>query len=200
LTPLLIGRLSMSRLLTRCTVVTIALLVVVGLSGGPAAAHSGLEASVPTDGEVVTVAPEAITLTFTDAVRAQFAQVAVTGPDGQSIDSGAVALDGQVVRQRVRVGAAGPHVIAYRIVAADGHPVGGQVSFTYNETVGDAASSLAGSTGPTSAAVAPGSEDSRSDSEGSGSFLAMEVAVTAAAMGVQVLVVLLLVRRERNGR
>jgi copper resistance protein C len=189
----------MNRFLARVTVLAISLLVVVGLSGDPAVAHTRLETSAPADGEVVTMTPEAVTLTFAEAVQAQFAHVAVTGPDGGSVDRGVVAVDGREVRQQVRIDTAGPHVIAYRMVAADGHPIGGQVSFTYTGPAGDAESSPTGPTGPPSAAVASGAAHDGSDTDGSWSFITMVVGVTAAAVGLQVLLVVLLVRRRRNG-
>ena len=61
------------------------------LSGGPAAAHTGLQSSTPADGETLTAAPDAISLTFSSAVASEFAQVAVAGPDGESPPDDAAA-------------------------------------------------------------------------------------------------------------
>lgn len=97
---------------------------------GSAAAHTGLQISTPADGEALTRAPEAISLTFTEAVRPQFSQLAVTGPDGASVTTGAAAFDGPAISQPVSIDADGAYVLAYRVVGDDGHPVSGQVTFT----------------------------------------------------------------------
>lgn len=98
--------------------------------GGPVAAHTGLQTSTPANGEALTQAPQAISLTFTEAVRPQFSQVAVTGPDGAPVTTGAAAFDGPVIRQPVSIDADGAYVVAYRVIGDDGHPVSGQVTFT----------------------------------------------------------------------
>ena len=108
------------------------------LSGGPAAAHTGLQSSTPADGETLTAAPDAISLTFSSAIASEFAQVAVTGPDGESVTSGEAAIDGAVVSQPVSTSGDGAYVVAYRVVSDDGHPVSGQLTFTLTGSGGAA--------------------------------------------------------------
>ncbi len=103
-------------------------------SGGTAQAHTGLQSSTPADGETWIVAPDAVTLTFATAVASEFAQVAVTGPDGESVTSGEVAIDGSVVTRPVSTSGDGAYVVAYRVVSDDGHPVSGQLTFTLSGT------------------------------------------------------------------
>lgn len=104
--------------------------MVVVLGAEPAAAHTGLQSSVPADGEALTVAPDAVTLTFGTAVASEFTQVAVTGPDGQSVNAGEPMVEGAAVSQPVSAGGDGAYVVAYRVVSEDGHPVSGQLGFT----------------------------------------------------------------------
>jgi copper resistance protein C len=127
----------MSTLVPRTLTVTAAMALTalfVVLGGGPAAAHTGLQSSTPADGEALTTAPDAVTLTFATAVASQFAQVAVTGPDGQSVTTGEATVEGAVVQQPVNPNGDGSYVVAYRVVSDDGHPVSGEVSFTLTGT------------------------------------------------------------------
>lgn len=110
-------------------VATVAFISLIGLAG-QAHAHTGLETSSPADGEVLTEAPEAITLTFSGAIAEEFVQLAVTGPDGQSINSAPATVEGSLVRQPVTAQANGAYVVAYRVVSSDGHPVSGQLTFS----------------------------------------------------------------------
>ena len=113
---------------------TVVLALLAVLTGGPAAAHTGLQSSTPADGEALTAAPDTVTLTFATAVASQFAQVAVTGPDGQSVTSGDLTVDGAVVQQPVTTNGDGAYAMAYRVVSDDGHPVSGELTFTVSGT------------------------------------------------------------------
>lgn len=150
------------------------LLLVIG--SGPALAHTGLQSSTPADGETLTAAPEVITLTFASAVAPAFAQVAVTGPDGQSVTSEEVAIDGAVVSQPVSTSGDGAYVVAYRVVSDDGHPVSGQLTFTLTGTGGAATESapaeptLVNTPPPspdTETAVSPAADSDTDDAAGS---------------------------------
>jgi hypothetical protein len=133
-----------------------ALFIVLG--GGTAAAHTGLQSSAPADGEALTAAPDTVTLTFATAVASQFAQVAVTGPDGQPVNSGELTVDGVVVYQPVSTSGDGAYVVAYRVVSDDGHPVSGELSFTLTGTGAGAATETAAAK-PTEASTPAASSD-----------------------------------------
>ena len=161
------------------------------LSGGPAAAHTGLQSSTPADGETLTAAPDAISLTFSSAVASEFAQVAVTGPDGESVTSGEVAIDGAVVSQPVSTTGDGAYVVAYRVVSDDGHPVSGQLTFTLTGTGGAATeptpaeSTLANTPGPTpdtETAVSPAADGGTDNDAGSSWGLWALLAAVAAVV------------------
>lgn len=175
-----------SLVLAAATVLASLLLV---LSGGPAAAHTGLQSSTPADGQTLTVAPDAISLTFSSAVASEFAQVAVTGPDGESVTSGEVTIDGAVVSQSVSTSGDGAYVVAYRVVSDDGHPVSGQLTFTLTGTGGAATESapaeptLVNTPAPTpvtETAVSPAA-DSDTDSD-AGSSWGLWVLLAAVAV------------------
>jgi methionine-rich copper-binding protein CopC len=162
------------------------------LGGAPAAAHTGLQSSMPADGEALTTAPDTVTLAFATAVASQFAQVAVTGPDGQSVTTGEATVEGAVVRQPVNPNGDGSYVVAYRVVSDDGHPVSGELSFTLTGTgaapapTGAAepteASTPAPST-PTPAAASPAADSDSSDGSGWGLWLLLIGVVAVFVVG-----------------
>jgi copper transport protein len=91
-------------------------------------AHASLVKAEPADGAVVREAPAALTLTFNEPVSPLV--IRLVGPDGEPI-----ALDG-VVAQNTTITIAAPslqrgtHVLSWRVISADGHPVGGSVVFS----------------------------------------------------------------------
>ncbi|WP_208804367.1 copper resistance CopC family protein, partial [Microbispora triticiradicis] len=135
-----------SRVLARLAPPALALLVwpvlallAVTLVATPASAHNVLVSSDPKDGAVLDDLPRTVTLTFDQAVRADFARIAVTGPDGAHYEHGEVTVEGGNISIAVRPPAApgkaftvpaGSYAIGYRIVSNDGHPVTGTLRFT----------------------------------------------------------------------
>ena len=108
-------------------------------TAGPAAGHAVLESSDPADGARLPEAPDAVTLTFNEAVAAELGGVRVFDAEGTRVDDEALTADGTVVS----VGLApdlgdGAYIVTYRVLSADGHPVRGAFSFVVGE--GDAAS------------------------------------------------------------
>ena len=135
----LAGRVSLIAVLTALAAVVFA---------GPAAAHDVLLSSDPADGSTVQTAPPSVTLTFDQPVQNFEPVVTVTGPDGQSYQSGSPTVDSTVVTNAVGpLTAAGEYVIAYRVVSADGHPVVGEVKFQFTGTPAPAAPSETASSG-----------------------------------------------------
>lgn len=109
----------------------------------PARAHNVLIASDPENSARLSAMPARVTLTFDQAVRRDFARIAVTGPDGARYEQGDVWVSGDSVFIGVRgSGPSGAYVIGYRIVSNDGHPVTGTIGFTVTGAGGQ------GGTGP----------------------------------------------------
>ncbi len=115
----------------------------------PAAqAHNVLIGSDPEDGARFATAPDRVTLTFDQPVRADFAKIAVTGPDGARYEEGEVTVRGDDVGVALRGrGPAGEYVIGYQIVSNDGHPVTGELTFIVT-TPGAATTSPAAEAAP----------------------------------------------------
>ncbi|MEW9806364.1 copper resistance CopC/CopD family protein [Mesorhizobium marinum] len=113
------------------------LLLALAAGAGPAAAHASLNASDPPDGAVVEAAPKSLLLTFSEPVSPL--SLTLVRPDGSSI-----ALTGFALRDRsVEIATPddlgqGTHVLSWRVVSADGHPVGGAVVFSIGEASAEA--------------------------------------------------------------
>jgi len=119
--------------------------VIAGLTATPAAAHASLVSSSPPDGSAATTPPVTVELTFSEDVTAP-SIIAVTGPEGVQVADGPTQIRKSSAIQPLKtLTAAGAYKITYRVVSADGHPVSGQLTFTYappgsNLTVRDQAS------------------------------------------------------------
>lgn len=98
------------------------------LWGGPAYAHVELTSSTPADGATLDTAPGEVVLTFSGEINPELAEAAVT-VDGKSADAGPVTVKGATVTVPLP-GDEGDYRVAYRVVAADGHRVDGQLRFT----------------------------------------------------------------------
>jgi copper transport protein len=92
-------------------------------------AHASLTGAVPADGAVVNAPPKTLSLSFSEPVSALVLRL--ISPDGQS-----KTLETFVLRDRtLEIAspgdlAAGTHVIAWRVVSEDGHPVAGSTIFS----------------------------------------------------------------------
>ena len=115
------------RLLTVTVLATFALL----LGTSPAFAHTELVGSDPADGASLDTSPQTVTLTFNEAVPAEFSTVTVVGPDATQYQTGPVtAVDTNVSIAVSPLGPTGHYEIGYRVVSDDGHPVTGSLAFT----------------------------------------------------------------------
>ncbi|MFR9757842.1 copper resistance protein CopC [Streptomyces sp. TR06-5] len=104
-------------------------------AAGPAVAHSSLTGSSPAAGAVVDRTPDAVTLTFSEAVRPDDDSFRVLGPDGSRADTGEQVnlCSGDTIRfgTLLRPGLSdGTYTVAWHVVSADGHPVSGAFTFS----------------------------------------------------------------------
>jgi copper transport protein len=96
---------------------------------GSAGAHASLNATQPIDGAVLQSPPATYVLTFSEPVSPL--SLRLVRPDGSALE-----LDKFRVRDRaVEITApshlgTGTHVLSWRVVSEDGHPVGGSVVFS----------------------------------------------------------------------
>jgi copper transport protein len=102
--------------------------VLVLLTGAPASAHASLLSSDPADGTVVSAVPAQVVLTFNEPVRLD--SVHAFTPDGGDWSVDAEAQDNRVVVVPQEDPGTGTVVVAWKVVSADGHLVGGSVTFS----------------------------------------------------------------------
>ena len=118
----------MSRLLAALLLPLTALLVLAPAS--PAAAHATLIATDPAEGAVLETAPEQVTFSFNESVIGVPAGITVFDATGAEIASSAQVRDAQLVVSLDDEVGEGTLVVVWRLVSADGHPIGGSLSFS----------------------------------------------------------------------
>lgn len=97
-----------------------------------ASAHASLAAAEPPDGSVIDAAPAAFSLTFSEPVSPL--SLRLVEPDGTSLALDRFELKDRMVEIEVPAGLGdGTHVLSWRVISADGHPVGGSVVFSIGE-------------------------------------------------------------------
>ncbi len=101
------------------------------LGAGSAAAHAALISSDPADQSEIDRGPDAVSLTFNEAISPNFPELTVVGPDGNRWSKGDAKVDDKIVSVAVGdLGPAGEYKIAFRVTSADGHVVNGIRTFT----------------------------------------------------------------------
>lgn len=98
------------------------------VSSVPALAHATLVRSEPVDGSVVASAPRRFTLTFSEPVSPLVLRL--VDPDGASHALTDYLVEGEQVGVAAPTLGGGTHVLSWRVVSADGHPIGGSVVFS----------------------------------------------------------------------
>ncbi|MFB8239663.1 FixH family protein [Kitasatospora purpeofusca] len=111
-----------------------AVLALLLAGAGPASAHAALQSTDPAQNAVLPAAPQAVTLTFSEAVSLSSDSVRVLDPAGRAVDAGSPAhADGKDNTARVGLGsglANGTYTVAWRAVSEDSHPIGGAFTFS----------------------------------------------------------------------
>jgi copper transport protein len=122
--------------------------------------HATLLRSTPAANSHLTAPPETIRLVFSEQVVPEMSQITLGGPDGSSVLL-KVANDPHDVHTLVGTvpdgSTSGRYKVTWRILSADGHPVGGSFTFALEGT-GD--SSQPGAIVPPPATKTPNSPDS----------------------------------------
>jgi copper transport protein len=116
------------------------IVLLVGLAAAPAAfAHASLVKAEPADGAMLAEPPARLTLTFNEPVSPLVMRL--IGPSGEVI-APEVSAENTVVTltpPRLRQGS---YALSWRVVSADGHPVGGAVLFAVGQASATAAPGL----------------------------------------------------------
>jgi copper transport protein len=113
------------RVVRRAFVAVFAILAAIGA----ARAHATLVLTHPADGAVLSQAPSTVRLKFNEPITPLAFRI--VDPEGRWRDDAiARAVNDTIDVEFAHTLAPGTHVLSYRIVSADGHPVGGTLSFS----------------------------------------------------------------------
>ncbi|MFF7473252.1 copper resistance protein CopC [Streptomyces sp. NPDC008092] len=99
---------------------------------GPASAHAALTGSDPSQGVVVTKAPDQVSLTFSENVSMNDNSIRVLDPKGKRVDLAKPGnLSGTTYGVQLKSGLGkGTYTVAWQVVSADSHPVAGAFTFS----------------------------------------------------------------------
>lgn len=124
----------------RCRRLLVRLLFGAGIAIGvmaatpsPALAHAVLVRTDPAENALLGKAPAAVTLTFDERVEPVKKAFSVVGPNGKSANTGSPASTGSGKQISMRLAShlpQGTYLVSYRVISADGHPVGGGFDFS----------------------------------------------------------------------
>ena len=122
---MLTSRCSFARawLLTLCAALTLAV-----ACPSRASAHASLMRAEPADGAVLAEPPARLTLTFNEPITPLIMRL--IGPSGETVTPALAAANATVTLTPPQPLQRGSYVLSWRVVSADGHPVGGAVLFS----------------------------------------------------------------------
>lgn len=155
-------------------------------------AHSELVESVPADGDQLEVMPRSATLVFNEDIDPNFVQAVVADASGVARPVEPAVAGAEMVVQIPPDVASGEVEVRYRIVSADGHPVGGAISFTV-----PGAASAATAPAQTPAQAAPPADGTASEPASSTTWMYVLTALAAALVVIVALAITAVVRRRR---
>ncbi len=135
-------------LVTAGAVLTAVLATLLGLAS-PASAHATLDSTSPPAESVLDAAPAEILLTFTEAVDPVPGSIRLLAADGSEIDIGAITQDrgSDTLSATVPEIGRGTHVVVWRAVSADSHPISGAFTFAVGERTDTAPGLVEGALG-----------------------------------------------------
>jgi methionine-rich copper-binding protein CopC len=177
------------------------------LGGVPAAsAHTRLLSVTPADGSTVAATPTSVVLSFDEAVATIGAAVVVTAPSGARVSDGDAVVAGAVVSQRLLpLTEPGRYVVAYRVVADDGHPVAATTSFSLGTASGSVSPSAPSTSSSSPSSSSPSSSPPSSvvptavgAASGDGGVPVVAVAAGALLLAVAAGLVLVVAVRRRT--
>ncbi len=99
-------------------------------AAAPASAHATLIGTDPAEGAVLDVAPERVTFTFNESVIGVPAGIRVFDATGEEVASSATVREARLLVDLEEEVGEGTLVVVWRLVSADGHPIGGSLTFS----------------------------------------------------------------------
>lgn len=113
---------------------------VVLVTAAPAWAHSVIVASTPAEGETLTELPEAFSVTANETLldlggQGVF-QLQIRDADGGYYGDGCVSIVDATMSADPVLGESGDYEMLWQVVSADGHPVSGEITFSWEAPAG----------------------------------------------------------------
>jgi len=99
-------------------------------NAGAAHAHASLIRSEPANGAVVAQAPPELRLTFNEPVSPLVLKLVRPAGDIVALNATMSADGATLVLPFPAESSAGTHLLSWRVVSADGHPIGGALTFS----------------------------------------------------------------------
>lgn len=180
------------------------LLLAVLLAIVPATAatgHASLVSSNPADGAVLEVAPESVVLTFNEELLSDLVEVSVLDANRElvMVTEAAQSPPPQtdvLIPWPTRL-PVGQYSVAYRVVSADGHPVTGLVTFSY-DTVPAPVGEPVEAPAPIDDAATEAPEWIQEAIDSENSIIGTLLIVAAVIVGIGVVVSIIMLARSRN--
>ena len=131
----------MRRLLGIGTLTSLLAVAALGLTAAPAQAHNTLVSSTPSADSVVTEQPGVFAVTTNDAILEAGGSsnaIQVRGPGAEQLyyGDGCMTVQGATLTTPVQLGEAGEYTVIWQVVSADGHPISGEYTFTWQPAEG----------------------------------------------------------------
>ncbi len=104
-------------------------------------AHASVTGTTPQDGSTVTDQPGTLSVTMNEEIievpgGESTNMLQLTDDAGLHYGDGCMSVEGDTISLDAELGDAGRYTLAYQVVSSDGHPVSGQVAFTFEPAEG----------------------------------------------------------------
>jgi methionine-rich copper-binding protein CopC len=173
-------------------------------AAAPASAHSQLVGSTPSEGETLTELPAEFSVTMNERLLADAGLSAfalrVRDADGLYYGDGCLQVVDDTMTTAAAIGAAGDYVLEWQVVSADGHPVGGEIPFSWTGEATTEGAAAPPSCGTEAEPAEPGTSSGHHDAEPAEIPLGDIVWIVAAVLvvAIAVTVALIATRRRRD--
>lgn len=131
--------------------------LLLSIAGAPAHAHTDLESTSPTDGQTLKAAPRQVSLTFAESLLKGGQRLVAQNAAGDKIELSATVDGTSISAPWPQSEQSGRYKVSYRVVAEDGHPLEGAITFTVDAPAASASPVSAPSPEPTVQETSTGS-------------------------------------------
>ncbi len=98
-----------------------------------ACAHPQLEATTPSAGSELDTAPRAVIVRLTEPAEPVGDGISVTGPSGEEVARGRVAVEGTTLTRAIEAREQGSYIVEWLVIGDDTHPARGAFLFSVGE-------------------------------------------------------------------